>query len=182
MRDEALALLKRYNESESLVRHGLAVEAIMRHFAAQAGEDVEYWGAVGLLHDVDYERYPEEHCKKAAELLAQAGYAEDFIHAVVSHGYQVVNDVEPTRYMEKVLFTVDELSGLINATAIMRPSHSLSDLEVKSVKKKFKDQRFAAGVDRALILKGCEMLGMELDSVIDQCIQGMRENHEALGL
>lgn len=182
MREKSLKLLREYNESEALVRHGLAVEAIMRHFAAKAGEDVEYWGCVGLLHDVDYEKYPEEHCAKAVEILKAAGYEEDFIHAVISHGYGLVTEVEPERYMEKVLYTVDELSGLINAAAILRPSHSVMDLEVKSVKKKFKDKKFAAGVNREVILNGCQRLGMELDEVMEECIQGMRENHEALGL
>lgn len=182
MREKALALLKEYNESQALVTHGLAVEAIMRHYAAKAGEDVEYWGCVGLLHDVDYEKYPEEHCKKAVEILQAAGYDEAFIHAVVSHGYGLVSDVEPQLYMEKVLYTVDELSGLINATAIMRPSRSVMDLEVKSVKKKFKDKKFAAGVNREVILDGCQRMGAELDEVINECILGMRENHEALGL
>ena len=182
MREKALALLKEYNESQALVTHGLAVEAIMRHYAAKAGEDVEYWGCVGLLHDVDYEKYPEEHCKKAVEILQDAGYDEAFIHAVVSHGYGLVSDVEPQLYMEKVLYTVDELSGLINATAIMRPSRSVMDLEVKSVKKKFKDKKFAAGVNREVILDGCQRMGAELDEVINECILGMRENHEALGL
>ena len=183
-REQAVALLRKYNQERFHLQHALTVEGVMRWYAGQLGYggDADFWALAGLLHDVDFERWPERHCVKAPELLREANASDELIHAVVSHGYQVVNDVEPTRYMEKVLFTVDELSGLINATAIMRPSHSLSDLEVKSVKKKFKDQRFAAGVDRALILKGCEMLGMELDSVIDQCIQGMRENHEALGL
>ena len=182
MREKALELLKQNNENEALVRHGMAVESIMRYFAARAGEDVEYWGAVGLLHDVDYGKYPEEHCVKCVELLQQAGYDEDFIHAVVCHGYGLVTDVKPERYMEKVLYTVDELSGLITAAAIMRPSRSVMDLEVKSVKKKFKDKHFAAGVDRSVILNGCEMLGMELDNVIAMCIEGMRERHEELGL
>lgn len=182
MREKAFALLQEYNGNQALVVHGLAVESIMRHFAAKAGEDVEYWGCVGLLHDVDYEKYPEEHCKKAVEILQNAGFDEGFIRAVVSHGYGLVSDVEPQLYMEKVLYTVDELSGLINAAAILRPSHSVMDLEVKSVKKKFKDKKFAAGVDREVILDGCKRLGMELDEVIAQCIEGMRENHEALGL
>ncbi len=182
MREKAFALLQEYNQNHALVVHGLAVEAIMRHFAAKAGEDVEYWGCVGLLHDVDYEKYPEEHCKKAVGILQGAGYDEAFIHAVISHGYGLVTDVEPQLYMEKVLYTVDELSGLINAAAILRPSHSVMDLEVKSVKKKFKDKKFAAGVNREVILDGCQRLGAELDEVIGECIAGMRENHEALGL
>jgi len=182
MREEALALLREYNESEALVKHGMQVEAIMRYYAKQAGEDPEYWGCVGLLHDVDYEKFPEEHCKKAVEILREAGYDEGFIHAVVSHGYGLVSDVEPELYMEKVLYTIDELSGLINATAIMRPSKSVMDLEVKSVKKKFKDKKFAAGVDRQIILDGCQRLGADLDEVIGQCILGLRENHEEIGL
>ncbi len=182
MREKALALLKEYNQNEALVRHGLQVEAIMRHYAAQAGEDVEYWGCVGLLHDVDYEKFPEQHCKKAVEILKENDYDNAFIHAVVSHGFGLVCDVEPELYMEKVLFTIDELSGLINAAAIMRPSKSVMDLEVKSVKKKFKDKRFAAGVDRQIILDGCQRLGVELDQVIEACIVGMRANHEEIGL
>ena len=182
MREKAVALLQEYNQNQALVVHGLAVEAIMRHYAQKAGEDVEYWGCVGLLHDVDYEKYPEEHSKKAVEILQGAGYDQEFIHAVVSHGYGLVTDVEPELYMEKVLYTVDELSGLINAAAILRPSHSVMDLEVKSVKKKFKDKKFAAGVNRDVILDGCQRLGVELDEVIGACIEGMRENHEALGL
>ncbi|WP_437124392.1 hydrolase [Acutalibacter caecimuris] len=187
MREKALALLQAYNQSESLVRHGLQVEAIMRHYAQMAGEanapeGVEYWGCVGLLHDVDYEQYPQEHCKKAVEILENAGYDGAFIHAVTSHGYGLVCDVEPQHYMEKVLYTIDELSGLIHAAAIMRPSRSVMDLEVKSVKKKFKDKKFAAGVDRQLILDGCQRLGMELDEVINQCILGMRAVHTAIGL
>ena len=182
MREKAFALLQEYNQNQALVVHGMAVEAIMRHYAAKAGEDVEYWGCVGLLHDVDYERYPKEHCKKAVEILQNAGYDEGFIRAVVSHGYGLVCDVEPQLYMEKVLYTVDEMSGLINAAAILRPSHTVMDLEVKSVKKKFKDKKFAAGVNREVILDGCKRLGAELDEVIAECIAGMRENHEALGL
>ncbi|MDL2218091.1 HDIG domain-containing protein [Christensenellaceae bacterium OttesenSCG-928-M15] len=182
MREKALSVLREHNKSEALVRHGIAVESVMRYFAKEAGEDVEYWGAVGLLHDVDYEKYPEEHCKRAPELLKAAGYDDAFIHAVVSHGYGLVVDVEPALYMEKVLFTIDELTGLIAATAIMRPSKSVMDLEAKSVKKKFKDKHFAAGVDRDVIKKGLEMLGLELDDVITRCILGMREQAEEMGL
>lgn len=182
MREKALSVLHQYNQNDALVRHGMAVEAIMRYFAAEVGEDVEYWGAVGLLHDVDYEMYPEEHCHKAPELLRENGYDEPFIHAVVCHGYGLVTDVEPQLYMEKVLYTVDEMSGLINAAALMRPSKSVMDMEIKSVRKKFKDNHFAAGVNREVIQKGCDMLNIELDVLIDKCIQGMRANHEELGL
>ena len=181
MREKAIALLREYNESEALVKHGMQVEAIMRYYAREAGEEnapegVEYWGCVGLLHDVDYERYPEEHCRKAAEILKGAGYDDAFIHAVVSHGFGLCSDVEPERYMEKVLYTIDELSGLINATAIMRPSKSVMDLEVKSVKKKFKDKKFAAGCSRDVIRDGAERLGWELEVLMDKTLQAMRES------
>ena len=182
MREQALALLRQYNESEALVQHGREVGAILEHFAQKAGEDPDYWGSVGLLHDVDYEKYPEEHCKKAVDILKEAGYDEAFIHGVVSHGYGLVCDVEPELYMEKVLYTIDELSGLIHAAVLMRPSKSVMDLEVKSLKKKFKDKRFAAGVNREVITDGCARLGLELDQVMEECIEGLRERHEELGL
>lgn len=182
MDEKALAVLRQYNHSEALVRHGMAVAAIMQYFATEAGEDGAYWGAVGMLHDIDYEQYPQEHCKKAPELLRAAGYDDEFIHSVVCHGYGLCVDVAPESYMEKVLYTVDEMSGLINAAALMRPSRSVMDIEVKSVRKKFKDNHFAAGVNREVIKKGCEMLGVELDEIIEKCILAMRAEHEALGL
>ncbi len=182
MREKAMSILKEYNKSEALVRHGIAVESVMRYFAEEAGEDKEYWGAVGLLHDVDYEMYPEEHCKKAPELLKNAGYDDEFIYSVISHGHGICVDAEPKKYMEKVLFAIDELTGLINAAALMRPSKSVMDIEVKSVKKKFKDKAFAAGVSRGIILEGCKNLDMELDDVINKCILGMRNSAEELGL
>jgi putative nucleotidyltransferase with HDIG domain len=182
MREKAMSVLKQYNKNEALIRHGIAVEAVMRYFAAEAGEDVDYWGAVGLLHDVDYEMYPDEHCKKAPELLKAAGYDDAFIHAVISHGHGIVVDAEPTLYMEKVLFAIDELTGLIGAAALMRPSKSVMDIELKSVKKKFKDKSFAAGVNRQVILQGCKNLGMELDDVINKCILGMRTQAAEIGL
>ncbi len=182
MREKAMSVLQQYNQNEALVRHGIAVEAVMRYFAEEAGEDVEYWGAVGLLHDVDYEMYPEEHCKKAPELLKAAGYDDAFIHAVISHGHGIVVDAEPQLYMEKVLFAIDELTGLINAAALMRPSKSVMDIEVKSVVKKFKDKRFAAGVNRDIVLQGCQNINMELNTVIEKCILGMRTKAEEIGL
>lgn len=182
MREKAMAVLRQYNQSEALVRHGIAVESVMRYFAKEAGEDVEYWGAVGLLHDVDYEMYPEEHCQKAPELLKAAGYDDAFIYSVISHGHGLVVDAEPKLYMEKVLFATDELTGLIAAAALMRPSKSVMDIEVKSVKKKFKDKHFAAGVNREVVLQGCENLNMELDDVIDRCILGMRTAATEIGL
>ncbi|HHU63506.1 MAG TPA: HDIG domain-containing protein [Clostridiales bacterium] len=182
MREKALSVLKKYNKNEGLIRHALAVEAVMRYFASEAGEDVDYWGAVGLLHDVDYEMYPDQHCRKAPEILRSEGYDDAFIHAVISHGHGQLVDAEPKLYMERVLFAVDELTGLIAATALMRPSKSVMDLKVKSVKKKFKDKRFAAGVNRDVIQKGCENLGMELDDLINKCILGMRTVAEEIGL
>lgn len=177
-----MSVLKQYNQNESLIRHAMAVEAVMRYFAAEAGEDQDYWGAVGLLHDVDYEMYPDEHCKKAPELLKAAGYDDAFKYSVISHGHGLAVDAEPKLYMEKVLFAIDELTGLIGAAALMRPSKSVMDIEVKSVKKKFKDKHFAAGVNRDVILEGCKNLNMELDDVISKCILGMRTVASEIGL
>ena len=173
-REEALELLKKYNQDEFHLKHGLTVEGTMKYFARQLGYDPEYWGMVGLLHDIDFELYPEQHCIKAPELLSEAGYDQDFIHAVVSHGYGLVVDVIPTHEMEKVLFATDELTGLIGATALMRPSRSTKDMEVSSVKKKFKDKKFAAGCDRDVIKQGAEMLGWDLDKLFSDTIMAMR--------
>ncbi|NLY91611.1 MAG: hydrolase [Firmicutes bacterium] len=181
-REEALALFKKYNQDESLLRHALAVEAVMRHFAALFGEDEEKWGIIGLIHDLDYERYPNQHCIKVKEILTAEGWPEDYIHAVQSHGWGICSDVEPVEPMEKVLYTIDELTGLIMAAALVRPSKSLLDLEVKSVKKKWKDKAFAAGVNREVIQKGAERLGMELDEIIKETIAGMREVAAEIGL
>ena len=181
-REKALSLLKKYNSSVSLIHHAFAVEATMREFAALKGQDVEYWGLVGLLHDVDYGMFPEEHCKKAPELLKEIGASDEFIHAVCSHGYGICSDVEPVHYMEKVLFTIDELTGLVNATALMRPEH-MNGMSVKSVKKKWSSANFAAGVNRDLILKGVEMLGdMELPEVIQTTINAMTKVATEIGL
>lgn len=182
MREKAFELLTQYNKSESLIKHALAVEAVMRYFAQKLGEDADYWGVVGLLHDLDYEQYPEQHCHKTKELLTNAGYDEAFVHAVMSHGYGLCTDVSPQLAMEKVLYTIDELTGLVTAAAYMRPSRSVMDMEVKSVKKKFKDKSFAAGVNRDVIQNGCELLEMDLDTVISFVIEGMRASAEALGL
>ena len=181
-RDEALALLKEYNTSPALVQHGLQVEACMRHFARKYGGDEEKWGIVGLLHDLDYERYPEEHCHKAAEIMRERGYDEETIRAMMSHGYGIVTDVEPLSLMEKTLYAVDELSGLVNACVLVRPSKSIMDLGVKSVQKKFKQKSFAAGVDRDIVTQGAEMLGMELGELMEEVIEGMKADAEAIGV
>ena len=181
-RDEAYALLTQYNENQALIKHALAVEGVMRRFARLLNEDEDKWGAIGLLHDIDYEKYPEEHCKKAVELLKAADIDDEYIHAVCSHGYGLCSDVEPEHLMEKVLFTIDELTGLINACAIMRPSKSVMDLEYKSVIKKFKQPSFASGVNRAVVEQGVSMLGYELQYVIEQTILGMREVAREIGL
>ncbi|AEF17934.1 MULTISPECIES: HDIG domain-containing metalloprotein [Thermoanaerobacterium] len=181
-RDEAYKLLKDYNKSESLITHALAVEAVMRHFAELFGEDEEKWGIVGLLHDLDYEMYPNEHCKKVREILKERGWPEEYIHAIESHGWKLCSDVEPVHKMEKVLYTIDELTGLITATALMRPSKSILDLEVKSVKKKWKQKSFAAGVNRDVIEEGAKMLNMDLDKVIEETIIGMRSVADEIGL
>lgn len=181
-REEAMALFLEHNKTENLLKHALAVEAVMRHFAVLLGEDPEKWGVIGLCHDLDYEKYPDRHCTMTKIMLEEAGWPEDWIRAVMSHGWKLCTDVEPVLPMEKVIYTIDELTGLIMAAALMRPSRSLLDLELKSVKKKWKDQRFAAGVSREVIQEGADMLGMSLDDVITQTILGMRTAAEALGL
>lgn len=181
-REYALKVFKEYNESENLYRHALAVEAVMRHFARLFGEDEEKWGIIGLIHDIDYEKYPNQHCVKAEEILKEKGFPDDYIHAVKSHGWGLVSDVEPTEKMEKVLYTIDELTGLITAVALMRPSKSLLDLKVSSVKKKWKQKSFAAGANREVIANGADMLGMELSEVIQHTIEGMQTAAEELGL
>ena len=181
-KEEAEKLLHEYNQSEALLTHAHAVEGVMRHWATLKGEDVEYWGVVGLLHDLDYEKYPDQHCVKCVEILRGNNVDEDIIHAICSHGYGICCDVKPERYMEKVLYTVDELTGLINACAIMRPSHSVMDMELKSIKKKYKQHTFAAGVNRAVIENGCQMLKLPLDEVITETLMGMREVADIIGL
>ncbi|MGI6575730.1 MAG: HDIG domain-containing metalloprotein [bacterium] len=181
-RAEAYALLTQYNKNESLIRHALSVEAVMAHFAQLLGEDEEKWGIIGLVHDIDYERYPEQHCKKAREILEQNNWPEDYIRAVLSHGWQICSDVEPVEQMEKILYAIDELTGLITATVLLRPSKSILDLKVSSVKKKWKDKRFAAGVDRDIIHRGIELTGLEQDYLIQETINGMQKAAAAIGL
>jgi len=182
-RSAAWQLLTHYNQNEALLRHALAVEAVMGHFAhLLKAENPEVWGIVGLIHDLDYEQYPEEHCAKTRQLLLAAGWPEDLVRAVESHGWGLVNDVEPLNDMEKVLYTIDELTGLIAATALLRPSKSIMDTELSSVKKKWKQKSFAAGVNREVIEGGAAKLGMELDQVIAETILGMRAVAGEIGL
>lgn len=173
-RTQALELLKKYNKEDFHIRHALTVEGVMRYFAKQYGHDEEFWGLVGLLHDIDFEVYPDEHCKKAPELLKEVDASDEFIHAVCSHGYGLCSDVEPTHEMEKILFATDELTGLIGAAAIMRPSKSVQDMELSSLKKKFKDKKFAAGCSRDVIKEGAERLGWELDKLLEETLLAMR--------
>jgi len=181
-RAETFDLLSQYNESESLIKHALAVEGVMRHFARLKDEDEEQWGVIGLIHDLDYERYPQEHCQKTAEILAAHDWPQEYIRAVVSHGWGLCSDVEPRTELEKVLYAVDELTGLVATSALVRPSKSVLDLTAKSVKKKWKDKRFAAGVNRSVIDRGAEMLGMDRTALITETIMGMRSVAEAIGL
>ena len=179
-REKALGLLKKYNQEAFHILHGLTVEGVMRYYARELGygDEEEFWGIAGLLHDIDFEQYPEEHCKKAPELLLEGGAEEELIHAVCSHGYGLVSDVKPEHEMEKVLFAADELTGLIGAAARMRPSKSVADMEVSSLKKKFKDKRFAAGCSRDVIRNGAEALGWELDKLFSMTIDAMRSCEE----
>jgi predicted hydrolase (HD superfamily) len=181
-REDAFQLLTLYTQSESLIKHALAVEAVMRHFAALFDEDVEKWGIIGLVHDLDYEKYPDEHCMMTEKILKEEGWPEDYIDSVMSHGWGICTNIEPRKKMEKVLYTIDELTGLITACVLVRPSKSIMDLEVKSVKKKWKIPAFAAGANREIIEKGAQMLGMQLDVIIQETINGMRAVAENLDL
>ncbi|MBN2049093.1 MAG: hydrolase [Spirochaetales bacterium] len=181
-RDDAWTLLKRYNSNDGLLRHALSVEAVMRAFAPRYGGDEEEWGIIGLIHDLDYEQFPDKHCHKTEEILKEEQWPEEWVRAVISHGWGICTDVKPESDMEKVLFTIDELTGLVAAAALVRPSKSVLDMTAKSVKKKWKDKRFAAGVDREIIEKGAEMLEMDLTEVIDLTIAGMRTVASDIGL
>ena len=181
-REEALALLKKYNKNESLIKHALAVEGVMRYMARKRGADEEKWGVIGLIHDLDYEQFPDQHCKKTEEILKENNWPEEYIRAVVSHGWGICNDVKPESDMEKVLYAIDELTGLVVTSALVRPSKSVMDMKAKSVKKKWKQKQFAAGVDRSIIEKGAEMMGVELSELITDTIMGMREVAEEIGL
>ena len=181
-RAEAFELLKKYNQTESLIKHALAVEGVMRFMARKRNQDEEKWGVIGLIHDLDYEQFPDQHCKKTEEILRQNNWPEEYIRAVVSHGWGICVDVKPETEMEKVLYAIDELTGLVVTTALVRPSKSVMDVKTKSVKKKWKDKRFAAGVDRSIIEKGAEMLGVEIPELITDTIAGMQDVAEEIGL
>jgi putative nucleotidyltransferase with HDIG domain len=181
-RAEALALLHEFNATEPLRRHALAVEAVLRHMAKARGEDEEKWGVVGLIHDLDYEKFPEQHCKKTPEILRERGWPEEYIRAAVSHGWGICSDCEPQTALEKALYTVDELTGLVGAAALVRPSKSLLDLEAKSVLKRFKEKSFAAKVNREIIQQGAERLGVPLPALVAEVIAGMRSVAAELGL
>jgi predicted hydrolase (HD superfamily) len=178
----AFDLFRKYNKSESLLKHALSVEGVMRFMAKKADEDEEKWGIIGLIHDLDYEMYPDQHCTMTRKILTDNGWPEEYIRAVLSHGWGLVSDIEPLSLLEKTLFAMDELTGLVTTSALVRPSKSVMDMEAKSVKKKWSDKRFAAGVDRSVIEKGASMLGVTLDELITDCIMGMRTVAEEIGL
>ena len=181
-REDAYNLLLKYTESDHLIKHALAVEASMAHFAELYGEDVEKWSVIGLIHDLDFDKWPDQHCDMTKKILEEENWPDDYIRAVMSHGYGIRTDAEPKENVEKVIYTIDELTGLISATALMRPSKSILDLEAKSVKKKFKQKSFAAGVNREVIENGAKMLGKDLTEVITETIKGMQKVAEEIGL
>lgn len=181
-REEALTLLKEFNANESLIKHALAVEGVMRYMAKKRGEDPEKWGVIGLIHDLDYEKFPEQHCAKTREILTERGWPEEYVRAVVSHGWGLCSDVEPLSMLEKTLYAVDELVGFVTACVLVRPTRTVMDLEVSSVRKKWKQKGFAAGANRSVIEKGAQMMGVELEPLIQDVILGMREVATAIGL
>ncbi len=181
-RESALKLFKKYNKTESLLKHALAVEAVMRYMAEKAGEDSEKWGIIGLVHDIDYEMYPDQHCLMAEKILREERWPEEYIRAVLSHGWGIVTSVEPLSLLEKTIYAIDELTGLVATSALVRPSRSVLDMESRSVKKKWNDKKFAAGVDRTVIEKGAELLGVSIEELITDCIMGMRRVAKEIGL
>ncbi|HDP24307.1 MAG TPA: HDIG domain-containing protein [Deltaproteobacteria bacterium] len=181
-REEALSLLHAYNKTETLRRHAIAVEAVMRYRARKLGEEEEKWGVIGLIHDLDYEQFADNHCSKTREILQEHGWPEEYIRAAISHGWGICSDVEPQSELEKTLYAIDELTGLVAASALVRPSKSVMDLTVKSVKKKWGSPAFAAGVDRSIITKGSQMLGVDVAELIEDTIMGMREVAQEIGL
>jgi putative nucleotidyltransferase with HDIG domain len=181
-RQEALSLFLKYNKTESLLKHALSVEGVMRYMAEKTGEDPEKWGIIGLIHDLDYEMYPEQHCTMTEKFLRENNWPEEYIRAVLSHGWELASNVKPESLLEKTIYAIDELTGLVATSALVRPSKSVLDMEVRSVKKKWNDKKFAAGVDRSVIEKGAEMLGVNLDDLINDCIIGMRRVAQDIGL
>lgn len=181
-REDAFALLKKYNKKEGLIRHALSVEAVMGHFARRFNEDEEKWRVIGLVHDIDYEMFPEAHCQKCVEIFKEHAWPEEYIRAVISHGFGICTDVRPESNLEKTLYAVDELTGLVASAALVRPSKSILDIKAKSVKKKFKDKSFAAKIDRQVIKQGAEFLDMDLSALITETIAGMRPVAETIGL
>jgi len=181
-REDALTLLQEYNKTDSLLKHAYAVEGVMRYCARKRGEDEEEWGIIGLVHDLDYEQFPDQHCTMTRKILEENGWPEAYIRAVVSHGWGICSDVEPQSTLEKTLYAIDELTGLVTANAMVRPTRSVMDMSVKSVKKKWKSPAFAAGVDRSIIQKGADMLGVEIGELIEDTINGMREVADEIGL
>ena len=179
-REKSIKLLKKYNKEEFHIRHAITVEQVMRYFAKEKGYDEDFWGLVGLLHDVDFEKYPDEHCKKAPELLKEINASDEMVHAICSHGYGICSDIEPVHEMEKILFATDELTGIIWAAAKMRPSLSTKDMELKSLKKKFKDKKFAAGCSRDVIEEGAKVLGWELDELLNNTLEAMKEKEDLI--
>jgi predicted hydrolase (HD superfamily) len=181
-REDAYVLLCEYNKQDSLIRHGLAVESVMRHFAEKSGEDVEKWGAIGLCHDLDYEKFPDQHCTMTRKILEGQKWPAEYIRAIVSHGWGICSDTEPIHYLEKVLFATDELTGLITACVYVRPSKSILDLTTKSVMKKWNTRAFAAGANRDVITKGAEMLSMKVEELVEETILAMQKSAEMIGL
>jgi putative nucleotidyltransferase with HDIG domain len=181
-REQALELFKKYNRSESLYKHALSVEAVMRYMARKTGEDEDKWGVIGLIHDLDYEMYPEQHCKMTEKILKENRWPDEYIRAVLSHGWGLASEVEPVSLLEKTIYAIDELTGLVTTSALVRPAKSVLDMEARSVRKKWNDKKFAAGVDRSVIEKGAALLGVSLDDLITDCIMGMREVAEEIGL
>ena len=181
-RDIAYALFKKYNKSESLLKHALSVEGVMRYMAKKYGEDEEKWGIIGLIHDLDYEMYPDQHCIMTEKILKENNWPEEYIRAVLSHGWGLASDVKPISLLERTIYAIDELTGLVATSALVRPSKSVMDMETRSVRKKWKDKKFAAGVDRSVIEKGAEMLGVNLDELITDCIMGMRTVAKEIGM
>lgn len=181
-REQALEMLREYNQSDSLRKHAYAVEGVMRYIARKRGEDEEKWGVIGLIHDLDYEKHPDQHCTKTREILEAHNWPEEYIRAAVSHGWGICSDVEPKSTLEKTLYAIDELTGLVTASALVRPSKSVMDTSVKSVRKKWKTPSFAAGVDRSIVEKGAEMLGISIEELIEDTIKGMQEVADVIGL